>query len=177
MGSNESKGFGLVNLTTKEVNVVLSMAAPHYYENKIKPGNIFYRDPGPVHYTVCVSVWNGVDSEMNDEKKAGTIVGAVGKGVAGLAIGVGSALVAPLVLPFAVKAASDEIKAEYLERGKADYAEMKCCYGGGDGTWLLIQERDGRLCLEKSTKREVLEKGNSNFTNESKEKYDKAMSS
>jgi len=175
MGANESKGFGLVNLTNKKVNIVLSMAAPHYYENNIKPGEIFYRHPGSIHYTVCVSVWKGNDSEMNDEKKVGKIIGAVGKGVAGVAMGVGSALLAPIVMPFAVVAAADEIEGELLERGKSDYAEMKCCYGGGEGTWLLIQERNGRLYLEKSTKREVLEKGKSNFTTESRENYNKAM--
>ena len=61
MGNKESRGMGVLS---EDINVVLSMAAPHYYENNIKPNEIFYRWPGAVHYTVCA--WTRAGDGSND---------------------------------------------------------------------------------------------------------------
>ena len=52
MGNKQSCGFAVMNDTEHEVTVGLSMGATHYFENNIRPGQIFYRRPGAVHYTV-----------------------------------------------------------------------------------------------------------------------------
>ena len=50
------KGFGVLNDSNMEINIGLSMAATHYYENSVCKGEIFYRQPGAVHYTVYAFV-------------------------------------------------------------------------------------------------------------------------
>ena len=53
MGNAQTCGFGVLNKSNMpEINVGLSMAGTHYYENQVKEGKIFYRWPGAVHYTV-----------------------------------------------------------------------------------------------------------------------------
>ena len=93
MGDAESKGIGIINKTDEQINVVLSMAAPHYYENGIKPNQIFYRWPGAVHYTVCVWIRdsNGAN-DMNSFDKGLGIAKGVAIGVAGSILGLGAAV-------------------------------------------------------------------------------------
>eukprot|EP01084_Bolivina_argentea_P263020 445038_1 len=52
MGTNQSSGFGVLNSTGFPLTIGLSMGGTHYYENKVKNGEIFYRRPGAVYYTV-----------------------------------------------------------------------------------------------------------------------------
>lgn len=53
MGNTQNCGFGVLNNSTlQEINVGLSMGVTHRFENGIKHGQIFYRWPGAVHYTV-----------------------------------------------------------------------------------------------------------------------------
>ena len=54
MGNKESCGFGAVNNTKHNLTVCMSMGATHYFENDIAPGEVFYRWPGAVWYTVYV---------------------------------------------------------------------------------------------------------------------------
>lgn len=56
MGQTQSGGFGILNLSSFEVHMGLSMAGTHYYENSVSHGKIFYRWPGAVHYTVYAQV-------------------------------------------------------------------------------------------------------------------------
>eukprot|EP00756_Hemistasia_phaeocysticola_P011049 Hpha_TRINITY_DN15078_c8_g2::TRINITY_DN15078_c8_g2_i3::g.123701::m.123701 len=49
---NKMAGYGLLNETDVPVTVGLSMGGYHYYENSVLPGEIFYRWPGAVHYTI-----------------------------------------------------------------------------------------------------------------------------
>eukprot|EP01084_Bolivina_argentea_P263019 445037_1 len=52
MGNSQSCGFGALNNTGFPLTIGLSMGGTHYYENRVKPGEIFYRWPGAVYYTV-----------------------------------------------------------------------------------------------------------------------------
>lgn len=77
----------------------LSMAATHYYENSIGHGQIFYRWPGAVHYTVYAQV----APEITSSTSAKEIVTATAIGVT-TAVGViGSAglAAAPIASAFA----------------------------------------------------------------------------
>ena len=84
MGNNTSCGFGVVNNTKFNLTVRLSMGATHYFENDIRPGQVFYRWPGAVWYTVDVypSELGGRMTRENWAKEIGTAT----------CIGVGSGL-------------------------------------------------------------------------------------
>ena len=65
-------GIGVINETSTDVTFGLSMGGTHYYENKVKPREIFFRDPGAVWYTTyayCTAAYG----PMTDAKKAGEI--------------------------------------------------------------------------------------------------------
>ena len=177
MGEAHSKGIGVVNKTGEDINVVLSMAAPHYYENEVKPNEIFYRWPGAVHYTVCVWIRNNDKSnDMTTLKKGAGIFKAIGLGIIGTALGLGTILGSVVVaVPAAIGGAlggGSLIANEVLERSKAGYAEMKGCYAGRSGTWIIAKKsKDGELKLIISDKSTVCKDGE--FTEESMEYYKK----
>ena len=126
MSGQGSYGIAVVNNTDKEINVVLSMAAPHYYENGIKPNQIFYRYPGAVHYTVCV--WfrrSDGSNDMTPGKKAKGIAKTVAASVFGVGMAVGFGLIG-LAATTAVISAVPINKYE----DKPLYAEIKGCYAG-----------------------------------------------
>lgn len=78
MGNNTSNGFGVLNLSTYKVNIGLSMGGTHYYENGVNHGEIFYRCPGAVHYTVYAQVGPEITPTSNAKEIAGaTAVGVV----------------------------------------------------------------------------------------------------
>lgn len=52
MGNTESCGYGVLNLSTVNLNVGFSMGATHYYENSLKYGEVCYRWPGAVFYSI-----------------------------------------------------------------------------------------------------------------------------
>ena len=165
MGDAQSRGIGVLNKTGEDINVVLSMAAPHYYENGVKPDQIFYRWPGAVHYTVCV--WIRRDDGSNDMtsgEKALGILRAVGTGVAGFVMGVGS--VVGVGLPAAALGGSYLAINEVNEISKPKYAEIKGCYAGGTGTWIIAKMINDKLTLIESDASTVC--GDETFTKESK---------
>lgn len=63
MGNKVSCGIGVLNETDFRVMVGMSMIITHYYENYLESGEIFYRWPGTVWYTVFAKVSN--DNRMS----------------------------------------------------------------------------------------------------------------
>ena len=127
MGNSQTCGFGVLNKSSlNEVNVGLSMGVTHKFENGLRNGEIFYRWPGAVHYTVFVFARNHDSS--ND-------------------------------LRYLQMAVPESVT----------YCERKACYGGGSGTWLIVEGgpcqneqgliRTNPLTLRKATKEEVFENG------------------
>ena len=56
MGNSVNAGIGVLNKSEfSTINVGLSQGFTHYYENDINNGEIFYRWPGAVWYTVYVT--------------------------------------------------------------------------------------------------------------------------
>ena len=112
------------------------MGVTHYFENGVGQGEIVYRWPGAVYYTVYA-----VAQEPN-----------------GLNDLSGGMRLVPLGVP---------------------YCEMKLCYGGGSGKWLIVEgdpevneEQDiiaTRLTMRVVPQETVFEKGN--FTAYSHSKY------
>ena len=171
MGDAESKGIGVLNKTGEDINVVLSMAAPHYYENGVKPNQIFYRWPGAVHYTVCawIRASNGTN-DMTTLKKGLGIFKSVAIGVAGSALGIGAVASSAVIVPAAIGGAAGAaalVANDVIEAANANYAEIKGCYAGGSGTWLIVTKYHGRLKLVESDKSTVCKDGR--FTTESKD--------
>ena len=85
MGNTESLGFGILNSTPYPMTIALSMAATHYYENNVKSGEIFYRWPGAVHYTVYAYPYNK-DSKMTNIKACSEIALASILGISTVAL-------------------------------------------------------------------------------------------
>ena len=88
MGVHTDGGFGVLNMTNFKITCGLSMGATHYYENDVLPGQIFYRWPGAVWYTVyCLPTTDS--TRMTDGKCAKEIItvtaSAVGAGAAAIA--------------------------------------------------------------------------------------------
>lgn len=181
MGNTQTCGFGVLNKShVPELNIGLSMAGTHYYENSVKEGEIFYRWPGAVHYTVyafvrspdgknditnstCAKEISGV--AITSVVAAGITVATMGTmltpaavvlaplttvgGAAGLtleAAGIGAAAGVT-----AYKSTEEATKAMGLAfKNSKLYCEMKNCYGGGAGSWLVIEggpyiDRQGRF--------------------------------
>jgi hypothetical protein len=61
MGNRASCGIGILNTSDTPVNVRLTMGAGHYWEDTVPNGEIFYRWPGAVFYTVYV-YWHNNDN-------------------------------------------------------------------------------------------------------------------
>ncbi|KAJ8049385.1 hypothetical protein HOLleu_02116 [Holothuria leucospilota] len=161
---NETSGFAVLNLSSYTVHFGLSMAATHYHENNVKHGEIFYRWPGAVHYTVSAraapqfSEGTGSKTTTKEGLLEVTCVGA--------------AVTAVILLPG--KPAHEDTAASLVtwEKGGAigsevgtatsaegsNYAIVKQvldalahvpasdlstkkmgCYGGGSGTWLVLR--------------------------------------
>ena len=126
----------LNNSNHPEINVGLSMGMTHYFENGVKKGEIVYRWPGAVHYTVYAVAREPYG--IND-LSAGLMT--VSHGV--------------------------------------PYCEMKRCYGGGSGTWLIVEggpevngEQDiisTRLIMKVMDQETVFERGD--FTAYSHSQY------
>lgn len=174
MGDAESKGIGVLNKTGEDINVVMSMSAPHYYENGIKPNQIFYRWPGAVFYTVCVWLRDSDGSnDMTTAKKGLGIFKGIALGFVGAALGIGvvagSAAVAIPAAVGGVAGGTALVALEVADRRKVRYAEMKGCYAGGTGTWIIAKKDGDRLILVKSDKSTVCKDGT--LTVESREYY------
>ena len=88
-------GFGVINKSAlTEINIGLSMFATHKFENGVRNGEIFFRCPGAVYYTVYA--FTRRPHRDND------------------------------IMPGQVSVAENVL-----------YCEMKGCYGGSNGTWLI----------------------------------------
>ena len=91
MGNNTC-GFGVVNNTEFDLTVCLSMGATHYYENDIRPGEVFYRWPGAVWYTVSVYP-SELGGRMTGKQQGKEIALAIGIGLGAGAAAAGAAIV------------------------------------------------------------------------------------
>ena len=137
MGNTDSCGIGVINRSTlREINIGLSMCATHNFENGVEHGEIFYRWPGAVFYTVYAFA-------RKPDKSNDIIYGQV--------------------------SVSED----------ALYCEQKGCYGGANGTWLIIEGgpetdaegfiRPNGLKIKFTTFQEVMNNGN--FTRYSHAQY------
>ncbi len=203
-------GFGVLNNSSlQEINVGLSMAAMHYFENSVKYGEIFYRRPGAVWYTV-IAFARQPDGSNDITKlqvaKEVTLAVLIGGGAAVVA-GAALLFVEPRLLNLAggiVGAGSNakntkqkpskdsesdigpyESAEKYQEdlrkafEGSKLKFEKEGCYGGGKGSWLIVEggpfinsegywkPRD--LTIRETDQKEVFEKGN--FTEDSHRRY------
>jgi hypothetical protein len=166
--SNADLGFGLLNMTNFKITVGLSMGATHYYENDVLPGQIFYRWPGAVWYTLyCCPTTD--QTRMTDGKAAREIITVAGSSIAAAISGLAllSGVLSPaaialaplttlggatgLVITSGIQAALAAATTFYSAEGALKsalqsafehsnlYAEKKGCYGGGKGTWLILK--------------------------------------
>ncbi len=200
----------LNNSSLQEINVGLSMAAMHYFENSVKYGEIFYRRPGAVWYTV-IAFARQPDGSNDITKgqcaKEVTLAVLVGAGAAVAAnpvllVGALAPLAAGGILGAGLNAKitkrrppedseSDIGPYESAEKYQEDLRkafegsklkfEKKGCYGGGKGSWLIVEggpfinsegywkPRD--LTIRETDQKEVFEKGN--FTEYSHRQYHK----
>ena len=155
--------------TIKELNVGLSMAATHKYENRVRSGEIFYRWPGAVHYTVYA---HARQPDGSNDITGGQVAKEVTLGVfiygaiAGATVATMGAMLTPAAValaPLAVYGGVATLTAEatiagaiagagvYASAEKATkalglafeksnlYCQMKGCYGGGNGSWLVVE--------------------------------------
>ena len=76
MGNNQSRGFGVWNNTRQNLTICLRMGATHYYENDVRPGEVFYRWPGAVWYTVHAYSTENV-GHMTDSRRNWEIIKVV----------------------------------------------------------------------------------------------------
>lgn len=169
MGNTQTCGFGVLNEShMKELNIGLSMAGTHYYENAVRDGKIFYRWPGAVHYTVYAMARDPegkndiTDGQCAKEITGASLVGIVTAGATVMTMGsmltptaflfaplthVGGA--AGLVAQASVLGAIDGIGAYATSEAATKaiglafknsklYCESKGCYGGGNGSWLAV---------------------------------------
>lgn len=203
---NETSGFAVLNLSSYTLHFGLSMAATHYYENNVKHGEIFYRWPGAVHYTVFAQTAPELSNKtcVKEITKA-SLLGVTCAGAAAAAViclpalpalaGPASSLVvaaeggalglaATATAAATANAATDYAIAKQIldALAKVDaadlYAEMKGCYGGGSGTWLVLrgglqrvngEVKHEKLRLEEVKPEYILENGK--FTAYSYEKF------
>ena len=105
MGNTQKCGFGVLNNShMKELNIGLSMAGTHYYENAVGHGKIFYRWPGAVHYTVYAFVRTPDEkNDITDGKCVAEVAGSsvVGIIAAGATIATMGSMLTPMAFTFA----------------------------------------------------------------------------
>ena len=153
----------------REINIGLSMAGTHYYENSVKEGKIFYRWPGAVHYTVYAFVRSpDGKNDLTNGTCAKEIVGSsiIGIVTAGITVATMGSMLTPaamLFAPLTTVGGTAGLMAEaagaggiaafgaYGSAAKATeamglafknselYCQMKGCYGGGNGSWLIVE--------------------------------------
>ncbi|PIK42163.1 hypothetical protein BSL78_20999 [Apostichopus japonicus] len=154
---NETSGFAVLNLSSYTLHMGLSMAATHYYENNVNHGEIFYRWPGAVHYTVYAQTAPEISDDIcAKEITKASIIGITCAGVAAaislIALPALSVLAAESTMLAATAAgaagaaglASNNFMKEVFDvLNKVDAADLCAkkmgCYGGGSGTWLVLR--------------------------------------
>lgn len=210
MGNTQTCGFGVLNKShIKEINIGLSMAGTHYYENAVGDGEIFYRWPGAVHYTAYAFVRTpDGKNDITDGKCAAQIAGAsiIGIVTAGATVLTMGSMLTPtafLFAPLTTAGGAAGLVAEATVLGTVDglvaygsaeaatkalglafknsqlYCEKKGCYGGGDGSWLVVeggpyQDKNGYFQPQDLTIREVSQEyvfTNGSFTKESHDNF------
>ena len=167
MGNQISMGIGILNNTNFKITVGLSMGATHYYENDVLPGQIFYRNPGDVWYTIYAYPTSS-KTRLTDGQLAKEILtislSSIAAAIAGI-LTLGTAI-APTALTLAPithvgglvglatetigLAAFDGVAGYYggikaanfafktaIEKSNL-YAEMKGCYCGRSGTYIEL---------------------------------------
>lgn len=169
MGNTQTCGFGVLNEShMKELNIGLSMAGTHYYENAVSDGRVFYRWPGAVHYTVYAMARDPEGkNDITDGQCAKQITGSslIGIATAGVTVMTMGSMLTPMAFVFAplthvggaaglvaqagVLGAVDGLGA-YATSAVATkalglafensklYCEKKGCYGGGSGSWMAV---------------------------------------
>ena len=141
----------------------------HYYENQVKEGKVFYRRPGAVYFTVYAFVRspdgrNDIADGITCANEIGSsIVGVV---TAGITVATMGSMLTPAAMLFApittvggtaglmveaagaggiaafgaYASAQEATKAMGLAFQNSQlYCQMKGCYCGGDGSWLVVE--------------------------------------
>lgn len=206
MGNDQTRGIGVLNNSNiREINVGLSMGPTHYFENGIKPGEIFYQRTGAVHYTVYAFARQ--PDEKNDiikgqvanaETFGAFIFGGVTISTMGAMLSPAAVALAPLDnvgeassvttqgITGAISGAGAYPNASSAEKalglaleGSKLYCEKKGCYGGGLGSWLVVEggpymddkgvwnKRD--LTIREATQEQLFLNGN--FTKSSHDRF------
>ena len=158
----------MLNNSDLEINVGLSMAALHYFENGVKPGEIFYKRPGAVWYTVIAFVrqtdgGNDITRGLVAKQVTRAVFFAGGAAVALPLLGIIPAAAAVgaavAVLEKTRKVAGQKLTSEDLDADIGIYdsveeyqegirkafekskllCEERGCYGGGSGSWLIVE--------------------------------------
>ena len=197
------------------------MHATHYYENRVKENEIFYRRPGPMLYTVYAYARNGkndiTNGQVAKEIVMSTVLGGIGAigvtiaagvtvatmgaalapaafaGLAAEAVAGGAGLLAGASVADVVASGAGVLSTTYgayknaraaaralglaCEKSKL-YCERKGNYGGGSGSWLVVEggpymDKHGRfqprdLSIRAATQEEI---ANGVFTEVSHEKF------
>ena len=121
MGSTQSCGIGVLNKSTiPEINIGLSMHATHYYENRVKENEIFYRWPGPMLYTVYAYARDptGKNDITNGQVAKEVLLSAVSGGVAVVRVaGIVAAALAGLESEADVDGGAEEILNTAIDGG------------------------------------------------------------
>lgn len=125
------------------------MAATHKFENCVRNGEIFYRWPGAVWYTVFAYARQ---PDGSNDITEGQVVKEVTLGVflygavAGVSVATMDTMLAEAAVAGAIAGASFYNSAEAAKEAlglafkKSNlYCEMKGCYGGGSGSWLVVE--------------------------------------
>lgn len=148
-------GIGVLNLSTWSpdgertgISIGLSMGATHYFDNGLKHGEIFYRNPGAVLYTVYAQLDKVISTTRCVAEVTGTTAAAV--------------VVAPLLVVGA-------FKVRYLLQDSQKYTAKGSCFAGKKGTWLILRggpyqnEKGEEVCsplsLAVASQAEVLANG------------------
>ena len=188
MGNKSSRGVGVLNLSSYPLNIGTSMIATHYFENGVKHGEIFYRSPGAVWFTVFAQASPRITYGTCAKELFVAVGIPVGAAAGAAATVLTGGLLAPAVdvLSFPALAASNGLRAGGMALGvlaagvnqfipQADLrATKKGCYGGGEGSWLIIEGGfyNGHykpFTIRYATRKEVMSRGE--FTRESHGHY------
>jgi len=173
-------GFGVLNDTDMSLQIGLSMDAVHYFENEVAPREIFYRRPGAVWYTVFA--YQALpNNEITKTKVTWGIIKVTGKIILPVIVVVGGliSLMVKAGTPISnvVSNGSEAVVggANLLADGlkniqnvnSIEIPNMYCCrqgcYGGGAGTWIVVENAGDKITMRTVSREYVIRLGH--FTN------------
>jgi len=167
-------GFGVRNDTDKLLRIGLSMDAIHCSDNEVRHGEIFYRRPGAVWYTVFA--YEALpDNEITTTKVtlgiiivAGKIilpVLAVGGGLIPIMVTAGVPISSVVLSGAVVVVGSVKLIGDALKNVQNVFSikipKVSCCregcYGGGAGTWIVVENYRDTIIMRTVNREDVIQ--------------------